>query len=51
MSENKKFSLGGFPPIYILKSKEKDIEHTKDRQIIPSRFSISIKDILNSKKK
>ncbi len=43
---------GGFPPIYILTQKDKDIEkdQSKNRQIAARKTAISIRDILKSKK-
>ena len=42
---------GGFPPIFIIDGKkEKDTEKLKDRQITSNKSTISIKDILKSKK-
>jgi len=41
---------GGFPPVYIISKKEKESEKTKNRQITVNTSSISIRDILNSKK-
>lgn len=46
--ENK--PTGGFPPIYIVNKKEKDKEITKSRQLSSRRSSVSIRDILKSKK-
>jgi hypothetical protein len=42
--------IGGFPPIYILDPKEKEIEQSKNRQLGAKKVGISIKDILRSKK-
>ena len=43
---------GGFPPIIIIDEKEKEKEkELKSRLIAPTKSSVSIKDILNSKKK
>jgi len=43
---------GGFPPIYILTQKDKDIDKdpSKNRQIAARKTAISIRDILKSKK-
>jgi hypothetical protein len=41
---------GGFPPIYIIDSNEKEKEVSKNRQLSSNKSSISIKDILKSKK-
>lgn len=43
---------GGFPPIYILtqKNKELEIDKSKNRQIAARKTAISIRDILKSKK-
>ena len=41
---------GGFPPIYIITAKEKEVDLTKNRQLAPSKATVSIKDILKSKK-
>jgi hypothetical protein len=42
---------GGFPPIFIIDSKkEKESEKIKNRQISSNKSTISIKDILKSKK-
>jgi len=41
---------GGFPPIYIVDKKEKDEEQSKNRQLSSRKTSVSIRDILNSKK-
>lgn len=42
---------GGFPPIFIIDAKEKEIENSKIRQIVASKSTVSIKDILANKKK
>jgi hypothetical protein len=41
---------GGFPPIYIISAKEKEVDLPKNRQLAPIKATISIKDILKSKK-
>ena len=41
---------GGFPPVFIVSKKEKESEKTKNRQITVNTSSISIRDILKSKK-
>ena len=43
---------GGFPPIYILTQKDKNIDKdpSKNRQIAARKTAISIRDILKSKK-
>lgn len=42
---------GGFPPIYIVDNKkEKESEKSKDRQLSSRKTSVSIRDILKSKK-
>jgi hypothetical protein len=41
---------GGFPPISIIQEKEKVNEQSKIRQLSGKKTSISIKDILKSKK-
>lgn len=41
---------GGFPPIYIVDKKEKESEKSKDRQLSSRKTSVSIRDILKSKK-
>lgn len=43
---------GGFPPIFIIDSKqEKEADKTKNRQISANKSTVSIMDILKSKKK
>jgi hypothetical protein len=41
---------GGFPPIFIIDANNKDEEKSKNRQLAPPKNTISIKDILKSKK-
>lgn len=43
---------GGFPPISIVSAKEKEEEKSKDRRLatVTGKVSVSIKDILKSKK-
>lgn len=41
---------GGFPPIVIINAKEKEVEQTKNRQLAPGKATVSIRDILKSKK-
>jgi hypothetical protein len=42
---------GGFPPIYVLEVSEfKKIEESKNRELVTRKASVSIKDILKSKK-
>lgn len=38
---------GGFPPIFIVNRDNKLIEKTKNRELVLSKTSVSIKDILN----
>jgi hypothetical protein len=42
---------GGFPPIYIIDAKEKESELSKNRQIVSSKPTVTIRDILANKKK
>jgi len=41
---------GGFPPIYIIDKKENKIEKSKDRQLSSRKTTVSIRNILKSKK-
>jgi hypothetical protein len=43
---------GGFPPIFIVSAKEKEEEKSKNRRLtnVAGKVSVSIKDILKSKK-
>ncbi|VBB17998.1 hypothetical protein YASMINEVIRUS_461 [Yasminevirus sp. GU-2018] len=50
-SENADRPTGGFPPIFIITDqREKDAEKSKNRQLSSTKATISIKDILKSKK-
>lgn len=50
-AENSDRPTGGFPPIFIITDqKEKDAEKSKNRQLSSTKATISIKDILKSKK-
>ena len=42
---------GGFPPIYKIDAKEKEVELSKNRQIVSSKPTVTIRDILANKKK
>lgn len=41
---------GGFPPIFIVSKDDKDEEKSKNRQLSSRKTSVSIRDILKSKK-
>ncbi len=41
---------GGFPPIFIRTSKEKESQQSKNRLITARKTAVSIRDILKSKK-
>lgn len=50
-SNNSDKPTGGFPPIHIVENKlTKNDDKVKDRQITTNKTSISIRDILKSKK-
>lgn len=41
---------GGFPPIFIIDSQEKEKQQSKNRQLTAKKVGVSIRDILKSKK-
>lgn len=51
IEDDKDRPTGGFPPIFIIdEAKEKEAEKIKNRQLTSTKTTVSIKDILKSKK-
>ena len=50
IDDNEDKPTGGFPPIFIINTKDNVTEYTKNRQFVLGKSTVSIKDILKSKK-